>query len=206
MTLDEQKKAVMALFDEAAGWGVPALDARHLPRIAGALGIGMPEPVRVPPAQVIVPDPMHEGAGVLHAEPVRVPPVQELEARMHEGTGVLHAAQPEEVLPPQTAGAVSQIGIWKETRYGKLPTCRFNPLAKITGAQANRIAEDFCRRMNVERCAVEPEAMLCAMARANSAHKQGYFVSETHFVFGLRQMRFYANRRPALKLKGERHV
>lgn len=182
MTLDEQKKAVLALFDEAASWGVPAFDARHLPRIAGALGIGMPEPVRVPPAQVIVPDPMHEGASVLHA------------------------AQPEEVLPPQTAGAVSQLGMWKETRYGKLPTCRFNPLAKITGAQANRIAEDFCRRMNVERCAVEPEAMLCAMARANSAHKQGYFVSETHFVFGLRQMRFYANRRPALKLKGERHA
>jgi hypothetical protein len=72
MTLDEQKRAVLALFDEAAGWGVPAFDARHLPRIAGALGIGMPEPVRVPP-------------------------VQELEARMHEGTGVLHAAQPEEV-------------------------------------------------------------------------------------------------------------
>jgi hypothetical protein len=45
--------------------------------------------------------------------------------------------------------------------------------------------------------------MLCAMARANSAHKQGYFVSETHFVFGLRQVRHY-NRRPALRLTSKK--
>jgi hypothetical protein len=190
MTLDEQKKAVIALFDEAAGWGVPALDARHLPRIAGALGIGMPEPVRVPPAQVIVPDPMHEGAAVLHAEPVRVPPIVELEVTA-EGTRI---PMPEEVMEI------------RETKYGRLPVCHLKP-AK-SGEMLNLQCAVFCRTHNVERCAfVLPEgARARSMAVANFDHKQGYFVSETHNVFGLRQARHYQNRRPLLKLKGERHV
>jgi hypothetical protein len=195
MTLDEQKRAVLALFDEAASWGVPALDARHLPRIAGALGIGMPEPVRVPPAQVIVPDPMHEGAGVLRAEPVRVPLVQELEVRctpLHECTGVLHAVE-EEV---ET----------RETKYGRLPVCRF--MADLTGEQMNRVAANFCRRHNVERCALSLPAgvNIHSMSAANCEHRQGYFISEMHKVFGLRQAKHYPSRRPFLKLKGERHA
>jgi hypothetical protein len=170
MTLDEQKRAVLALFDEAAGWGVPAFDARHLPRIAGALGIGMPEPVRVPP-------------------------VQELEVRMHEGTGVLHAAQPEE-----------QVLEIRETKYGRLPVCRF--MGDLTGEQMNRIAANFCRRHNVERCALSLPAGLNihSMSAANCERRQGYFISEKHNVFGLRQAKHYPNRRPPLKLKGERHA
>jgi hypothetical protein len=170
MTLDKQKRAVLALFDEAAGWGVPALDARHLPRIAGALGIGMPEPVRVPPAQVIVPDPMHEGACVLHA------------------------AQPEE-----------QVLEIRETKYGRLPVCHLNPAKN--GAMLNVQCAVFCRMHNVERCAfVLPEgARARSMAVANFVHKQGYFVSETYNVFGLRQAKHF-NRRPMLKLKVEHHV
>ena len=174
MNLTEQKKAVLALFDEAAAWGVPALTAKHMPRIAAALGIGMPEPVHVPPAQVIVPDPMHEGAGVIRD------------------------AQPD--VPEE----------WKETSYGRLPVCRLFP-AK-TCALLNVQCEVFCRTHNVERCAfVLPEGSAGrfnakAMARANSAHKQGYFVSEKHFVFGLRQTRHFNKRRPTLKLKGEHYV
>ncbi len=204
MTLDEQKKAVIALFDEAAGWGVPALDARHLPRIAGALGIGMPEPVRVPPAQVIVADRMREGAGVLH-----VPEHQVLEVRMHEGRGVLHAA--EEALPPVGVRAGMRIPLpdmpaeWKDTRYGRLPVCRLKPAKN--GEMLNIQCAVFCRMHNVERCAfVLPEgARARSMAVANFDHKQGYFVSETHNVFGLRQARHY-KRRPGLKLEGGRHA
>ena len=176
MNLTEQKKAVLALFDEAEAWGVPALDARHLPRIAGALGIGMPEPVHVPL-------------------------VQELEVRatpFHEGVSVIRDAQPD--VPEE----------WKETSYGRLPVCRLFP-AK-TCALLNVQCEVFCRTHNVERCAfVLPEGSAGrfnakAMARANSAHKQGYFVSEKHFVFGLRQTRHFNKRRPTLKLKGEHYV
>lgn len=170
MTLDEQKRAVLALFDEAAGWGVPALDARHLPRIAGALGIGMPEPVRVPL-------------------------VQELEVRctpLHEGASVLHAVEDE----VET----------RETKYGRLPVCRF--MADLTGEQMNRVAANFCRRHNVERCALSLPAgvNIHSMSAANCEHRQGYFISEMHKVFGLRQAKHYPNRRPFLKLKGERHA
>lgn len=167
MTLDEQKRAVLALFDEAAGWGVPALAAKHMPRIAAALGIGVPEPVRVPL-------------------------VQELEVRctpLHECTGVLHADE----------DAVET----RETKYGRLPVCWI--MGDLTGEQMNRIAANFCRRHNVERCAVEPESALVAMSRANSRLKQGYFVAWKSGVFGLRQCKTF-RRRPMLKLEGGRHV
>ncbi len=158
MNLDDQKKAVIALFDEAAGWGVPALDARHLPRIAGALGIGMPEPVRVPP-------------------------IVELEVSA-EGTRI---PVPEETMEI------------RETKYGRLPVCWIMAVADLTGEQMNRIAANFCRRHNVERCAVEPESALVAMSRANSRLKQGYFVAWKSGVFGLKQCKTF-RRRPMLKL------
>ena len=179
MNLTEQKKAVLALFDEAAAWGVPALTAKHMPRIAAALGIGAVE------------------MDVVR----RVPEHQVLEVRatpLHEGVSVIRDAQPD--VPEE----------WKETSYGRLPVCRLFP-AK-TCALLNVQCEVFCRTHNVERCAfVLPEGSAGrfnakAMARANSAHKQGYFVSEKHFVFGLRQTRHFNKRRPTLKLKGEHYV
>jgi hypothetical protein len=81
-------------------------------------------------------------------------------------------------------------------------------MGDLTGEQMNRIAANFCRRHNVERCALSLPAgvNIHSMSAANCQHRQGYFISETQNVFGLRQAKHYPNRRPPLKLKGEHHA